>query len=134
MTAGTDKRPEVGDILSYCHLFANEADNGRSEGVKDRPVLVIATNRRRTLVAAVTTKGERNPNAIVLPPAVASAAGLAPGSAVVVTEVNSFDWPGFDIRPLARQAGFISGTMPPRFFTKLVAEIKSRATRSVNRN
>ena len=93
MAAGTTKTelPRPGDILRYVYLFHHESRD-RDEGVKERPVVVIDADpsTRRVAVVAVTTKGERNPGAIALPDAVAAAAGLSRGSAVVVNEYNAF--------------------------------------------
>ena len=121
MAAGTTKTelPRPGDILRYVYLFLRESRD-RDEGVKERPVVVIDADptTRRVAVLAVTTKGERSPGAIMLPDAVASAAGLSRGSAVVVGEYNAFTWLGYDIRPVA--GGFIAGRLPPGFAQKVL--------------
>ena len=133
MTAGPT-RPKRAEILHYCYLFAHEADKSRTEGAKDRPILVINTDGNRYIVAAITTKGERNPDAIAIPENVARAANIAPGSSVVVSEVNVFDWPGFDIRPFTSKAGWVFGRMTPGFFNKIITELESRRPRVVHRS
>ena len=111
--------PRRGDVLRYVYLFLRERSH-RDEGVKERPVVVIDADpvTRRVAVLAVTTKGERYPGALPLPDAVASAAGLERGSAVVVSEYNAFTWLGYDIRPVAN--GFVAGRLPPGFTQKLM--------------
>ena len=64
----------------------------------------------------------------------ARAANIAPGSSVVVSEVNVFDWPGFDIRPLTSKAGWVFGRMTPGFFNKIITELESRRPRVVHRS
>ena len=135
MAAGTTKSelPRPGDILRYVYLFHHESRD-RDEGVKERPVVVIDADpsTRRVAVVAVTTKGERNPGAIALPDAVASAAGLSRGSAVVVNEYNAFTWLGFDIRPVA--GGFVTGRLPPGFAHKVLTAAATGGAVAVERD
>ena len=135
MAAGTTKTelPRPGDILRYVYLFHRERRD-RDEGVKERPVVVIDADpsTRRVAVVAVTTKGERNPGAIALPDAVASAAGLSRGSAVVVNEYNAFTWLGFDIRPVA--GGFVTGRLPPGFAHKVLTAAATGGAVAVERD
>ena len=56
--------PKPTDVLSYVYLWAREAAEGRDEGSKERPVVVvIATEKREDetelLVAPVTTRPPR---------------------------------------------------------------------------
>lgn len=134
MTAGPDTRPEPGDVLQFVYLFAREAAQGRDEGVKERPVVVVGREGRTYRVAAVTTKGRGNPDALLLPDPVADAAGLRRGCGVIVTEVNRFTWLGFDIRPLRDKPGYISGFIPPGFYAKIVREILARDAAVVPRD
>ena len=135
MAAGTTKTelPRPGDILRYVYLFHHESRD-RDEGVKERPVVVIDADpsTRRVAVVAVTTKGERNPGAIALPDAVAAAAGLSRGSAVVVNEYNAFTWLGFDIRPVA--GGFVTGRLPPGFAHKVLTAAATGGAVAVERD
>ena len=135
MAAGTTKTelPRRGDILRYVYLFLRESRE-RDEGVKERPVVVIDADpaTRRVAVLAVTTKGERHPGTIALPDAVASAAGLARGSAVVVSEYNAFTWLGYDIRPVAN--GFVAGRLPPAFTHKILTAAATGGAVAVERD
>ena len=135
MAAGTTKTelPRPGDILRYVYLFHRESRK-RDEGVKERPVVVLDADpaTRRVAVVAVTTKGERNPGTIALPDAVASAAGLSCGSAVVVSEYNAFTWLGYDIRPVSN--GFVAGRLPPRFAHKVLTAAASAGAVAVERD
>ena len=120
MTSGTTDRPKAGHVVRYVYLFAEEAARGRDEGVKERFVVVAGVEGRRYRVAAITTKGEGRAGTLLLPAPVASAAGVAPGSSIVVSEFNRFTWPGFDIRPLTKDAGYIAGRLPPRFTNTMI--------------
>lgn len=135
MAAGTTKAdlPRAGDVLRYVYLFLRESRD-RDEGVKERPVVVIDADpaTRRVAVLAVTTKGERYQGTIALPDPVATAAGLARGSAVLVTEYNVFTWLGYDIRPVA--SGFVAGRLPPGFANKVLTAVANANPREVDRD
>ncbi|GGD81791.1 hypothetical protein [Croceicoccus mobilis] len=134
MTAGTIERPKRGDIIRYVYLFKSEQAQGRDEGVKERYVLVAGVIGNVYRVLAITTKGEKTKGAIKLPDPVASAAGLSNDSSIVVTEFNRFTFPGYDIRPLMDQPGYIHGRLSPRFTEKIIAELKARKATSVDRD
>lgn len=120
MTNGKTDRPKVGHVLRYVYLFEEEARQGRDEGVKERFVVVVGIEGNRYHVAAITTKGEGQDNALLLPAPVAKAGGISSGSAVVVSEKNAFTWLGFDIRPISKAQGYIAGRLPPSFTDKLI--------------
>ncbi|WP_404479103.1 hypothetical protein [Novosphingobium sp. BL-52-GroH] len=133
--SSNDLPPRRGEVINYVYLFAAEQAAGRDEGVKDRPVIVIAADGKGYIVLAVTTKGEINPsNAIPIPGDVGRAMGLPypETSSVVVSEANSFDWMGFDVRAHAN-GDYRYGMVTPGFFQKIVTEFLSRSGRSVNR-
>ena len=134
MTAGKTDRPGAGHILRYVYLFEEEFRRGRDEGIKERFVVVVGVEGSRDLVAAITTKGEGRKNAIVIPDEIARAAGLAPGSAIIISEFNRFTWPGFDIRPLMKQPGYIAGRFPPRFTAKIIDAIAAWGATPVERD
>lgn len=134
MTAGKTDRLAAGHILRYVYLFEEEQRRGRDEGVKERFVVVVGVEGSRYLVAAITTKGEGRKNAIAIPDEIARTAGLAPGSSVVVSEFNRFTWPGFDIRPLMKQPGYIAGRLPPRFTAKIIDAIGAWGAAAVDRD
>ncbi len=113
-------RPKVGHVLRYVYLFKEEDAAGCVEGVKERFVVVVGIKGNRYRVAAITTKGKGKANSLALPAPVAQAGGLSSASAVVVDEYNIFTWPGFDIRPLSKTAGYIAGRLPPGFTDKLI--------------
>lgn len=123
MTAGKADRPVAGHILRYVYLFKQEQSQGHDEGDKEHFVVVVGVKGSSYLVAAITTKGDGRKDAIVIPEEIARAAGLAPGSAIVVSEFNRFRWPGYDIRPLMKQPGYIVGRLPLRFTATIIDAI-----------
>src|SRR5438309_5584417 len=69
------KTPEPADVLCYAYLWADEAEKGREEGLKDRPVVVVVARvtkgeRIELLVAPVTHASPRSGEGIEIPPSV----------------------------------------------------------------
>jgi len=100
--------PERGSIINYAYLWAREDARGQSEGRKNRPALVLAlsvTEERgvhRVYVAAIThSPPSRASDAVQFPLRVKRQLGLDDEPAwIVTTELNTFVWPGPDIRPI----------------------------------
>ncbi|BDV36740.1 hypothetical protein [Methylocystis iwaonis] len=119
--------PEPGLVIRYSYLWAREHDEGREEGVKDRPcAIVLATadqdGKTQVVVVPVTHSPPEDPAALELPPAVKRLLGLdAERSWVVVSESNAFDWPGPDLRRVGDRdnSSVAYGFLPPRFFAEL---------------
>jgi PemK-like, MazF-like toxin of type II toxin-antitoxin system len=118
--------PTLGLVISYSFLWTNEHNTGQTEGVKDRPcVIVLAiddgpTGAKTVTVAPMThSPPDDTKNAIEIPLSVKKALGLdeAP-SWVVVNDTNEFVWPGFDLRPISR-GRYHYGHLPPRLFAKI---------------
>jgi hypothetical protein len=122
------KTPEPTDVLSYVYLWADEAAQGREEGSKERPVVVVLAveqvgKRLEVIVAPFTTKAPHRGDAhFELAPATIQRLGLSADRCwVVTTELNRFRWPGPDIRPI-RGTGDRSpyyGKLPASQFIKL---------------
>ncbi|MDX3911165.1 MAG: hypothetical protein QHC67_15300 [Sphingobium sp.] len=119
--------PNVGDILHYVYLFAHEKEAGRDEGIKTRPVMVIAIKERRVFTVAISTKAHYRGSVLPVPDAVADRAGLARGTSVVVDQYNHFTWLGFDIRPVTTEPSYIAGRMPPGFTNTVLTALTSKA-------
>lgn len=129
--------PQPGDVLSYAYLWAREADAGQEDGLKDRPsVVVLATqetgDRLRVLVAPVTHRPpERPEDAIELPPLVKRDLGLDRARSWIVTrEVNSFRWPGPDVRVIDDGTPFY-GAIPDWLFLRVRASVGTWAGRGI---
>jgi hypothetical protein len=117
--------PYAGLVIRYSYLWKREYEQGREEGVKDRPcavVLVITDDdgEKEVLVVPITHTPPSDPNsAIEIPTETKKRLGLdTERSWIVVTEANEFVWPGPDLRPLpGRDASTVAyGPLPPRLF------------------
>ena len=101
--------------------------------VKDRPCVIILAveekdGKRVVTVAPVTHS----------PPSITSAAVEIPLSTkqrlglddarswIMVSETNSFTWPGPDLRPIAPDR-FVYGLLPPALFTQLQQRFRAYA-------
>ena len=115
--------PEPGLVISYAYLWRHEHNRGQDEGRKDRPCVIVLTVEKpegkaiRVTVAAVThTPPGGDTTALEMPPRVKHHLGLDDArSWIVLDEVNQFDWPGFDLRPVpGRGDKFAYGFIPPK--------------------
>jgi len=125
--------PRIGDILHYVYLFTHERAAGRDEGIKTRPVMVIATSGQRVFTVAIATKSEPQISTLPIPDRVADLAGLARGTAVVVDQYNHFTWLGYDIRPVTPEPSYVAGRMPPGFTNAVISALKAGA-KGINRD
>jgi hypothetical protein len=140
--------PQPGLVLRYAYLWRSEADRGKDEGVKDRPVVVVLAVKRdgnhiRVVVAPVTHTPPTNVDAAVeIPPQTKSRLGLddAP-SWIVTSELNHFNWPGPDLRPIdpknpARGVvyGYLSNKLYERVRDSVLQQRARQQIRAVNRD
>jgi hypothetical protein len=108
-----------------------EHQEGREEGVKDRPCAIIlamqdAEGDTKTLVVPIThSPPKQGEDALELPQPLKRHLGLDDErSWVVVSEGNFFTWPGPDLRRVGdrNDSSVVYGILPPKFF----AEVKRR--------
>ena len=123
--------PQPGWVIRYSYLWRNEARRGQSEGVKDRPCVVIITRRLeagqiRVFVLPVThTAPSKASEALEIPEATKGRLRLdAARSWVMVTEMNIFTWPGFDIRRLGDRPGYAYGILPRAMTMDLIEAVR----------
>ena len=128
-------RPEPGLVISYAYLWLAEHEQGREEGAKDRPSVVIMAvdesgGRTVVTVAPVTHTPPAWPEeAVEIPLATKQRLGLDEArSWVMVSEVNRFAWPGPDVRPIAAER-FDYGVLPPNLFRQIRDRIGAVATK-----
>ena len=129
--------PVPGLVISYAYLWRDQRDQGREEGVKDRPCVVVLAvlqreGERIVTVAPITHTPPRQPGeAVEVPAATKRRLGLDDArSWIVATEVNRFPWPGPDLRPIPGKRGvFAYGTLP----RQLMLELRERIS-DVHRN
>ena len=137
--------PVPGLVISYAYLWRDQQDQGREEGVKDRPcVVVVAVSQedgeRVVTVAPITHTAPRHPkDAVELPAATKRRLGLDEArSWIVATELNRFLWPGPDLRPVPGKPGaFAYGGLPRQLMLQLRERIfelrRDRRFRMVSR-
>lgn len=125
--------PRPGLVISYSFLWHEERRRGREEGVKNRPCVIVLSAYRETdgkamvRVVPVTHRPPDDPAmAVELPAPVKQHLGLdEQRSWVMLDEMNVFAWPGFDLRPINRNADrFDYGFLPPRLFSDLVDRLR----------
>jgi hypothetical protein len=118
--------PKVGWLFRYSYLWHWQHLEGREEGDKDRPVLVLAIvatlddGTPVVRVLPITHGPPANPDdAIEIPPATKRRLGLDDErSWIVLTESNRFVLPGPDIRPVDSDSGYC-GALPPALFAEV---------------
>lgn len=114
--------PVPGLVIRYAFLWSHEAEAGAEEAAKDRPCAIVLAVRRapggalRVVVAPITHRPPDDPaESLELAPATARNLGLDGGRHWLrVDELNSFEWPGFDIRPIPGRGRRIDYGMLPR--------------------
>lgn len=138
--------PEVGLVISYSYLWKHEQDAGAEEGRKVRPcVIILAVEQEgehtRVTVAPVThTPPRGETEAVEIPAKVKRHLNLDDErSWVMVSEVNEFAWPGFDLRPIPGKRDIYEyGFIPPKLYDeikrKLLTLYMNRRTALINRD
>ncbi|MBX3486222.1 type II toxin-antitoxin system PemK/MazF family toxin [Phenylobacterium sp.] len=138
--------PAPGLVVSYAYLWKDQASAGADEGRKDRPCAIVLTARDEdgdtvVYVAPITHSAPRDPTAVQIPPAVKRRLGLDAGASWIITrELNRFVWPGYDLRPVARDRpdtfawGFLPVEILDAVKRQIVAHRRGRSLRSVDRD
>lgn len=121
-------RPAPGLVIRYSYLRVREFEQGREEGVKDRPCAIIIAaldldGRTRVTVLPITHSPPADPAAAVEIP-LTTKIRLALDSArswIVLDEGNEFFWPGPNLRPLpgADVSTIAYGFLPPRLLDQI---------------
>lgn len=138
--------PEPGMVISYAYLWRYEHEAGHDEGRKNRPCVIVLSvehkNESRSVTVAPIT--HRQPadatTGLELPPRIKQHLGLDnEKSWVILSEVNQFVWPGFDLQPVpGAKNKFDYGFLPPNFFEKIRSGILNlilkRRTRITSRD
>jgi hypothetical protein len=121
--------PIPGLVIRYAYLWKRDADFGQVEGQKHRPcAIVVAVQREEgelvVTVAPLTRKRPKDPNqAIALTAATRRRLGLGTEpNWIMASEVNSFYWPGPDLRPTAK-GQYAYGELPAAVFEALKEKI-----------
>ncbi|KJF69968.1 plasmid maintenance toxin (PemK-like) [Agrobacterium arsenijevicii] len=112
--------------IRYSYLWHWQHLEGREEGNKDRPVLVLAIvatledGTPAVWVLPVTHSPPSDPqDAVEIPAATKRRLGLDDErSWIVLTESNRFVWPGPDVRAIESESGYY-GALPPALFEEV---------------
>lgn len=122
-------------MLCFAYLWAREAATGQEEGLKDRPVVVVLAtqetgDRLGVLVAPVThSPPDDSATAIEMPANVKRDLGLdRERSWIMTNEINSFRWPGPDVRVLDDGTPFY-GAVPDWLFLRVRESVGAWAGR-----
>lgn len=123
-------KPEIGLIINYSYLWHGEAQTGQEEGRKDRPsAIVAATKGNRVIVVPIThTQPPSKFEGIEIPSPLKKQLGLDDEKAwVITTELNTFEWPGMDLRPVSGKESktIVYGKFPPNFMKQIVDEVRT---------
>jgi hypothetical protein len=138
-------KPEPGLVISYEYLWRHEHEGGRDHGSKVRPcAIVVAVERTpgatEVVVAPITHLEPLPPSeGIEIPPRVKRHLGLDEDrSWVIVTDLNVFTWPGYDLYPVPTSptGAFSYGFLPPKLHRTIVGRIIAlgNAARVTDRN
>lgn len=128
--------PFPGLVINFAYLWLEEAARGLTEGLKNRPCVVVTAivenaEGWRVYVAPVTHSSPSNPKEFVeIPHITKKRLGLDDASSwVVLSELNSFIWPGFDLRPIPgrKEWDCVYGVLPPGLFRNIKSAIVERA-------
>jgi hypothetical protein len=125
-------KPEPGLVIAYEYLWRSEQEAGRHYGGKVRPcaIVIAVENSAGALEVVVAPIMHLEPlwpsEGIEIPPSVKRHLGLDHDrSWVVVTDLNVFTWPGFDLRPVPNSpSGAVAyGFLPPKLYKAIVKQI-----------
>lgn len=127
--------PVPGLVLSYAYLWRDEARRGHEDGHKDRPCVIVLSVQNRdgqvlVAVAPITHSQPRNrDHAIEIPAETKARLGLDDArSWIVATDLNRFNWPGVDLRPIARGGlDYAYGVLPAALYKQLRDKVTNLA-------
>ena len=130
--------PKPGLVIRYAYLWDREAQRGRDEAAKDRPCAVVLASQKegqatRVWVAPIThTAPQAGTSAVEIPAATKQRLGLDQERSWIITnEVNSFQWPGPDIRPVptrreSEERRFVYGFLPQSLARSVIEGVREQ--------
>lgn len=138
-------KPEPGLVIAYEYLWRHEHEAGRHQGSNVRPCAIIVAVEKRAgttevVVAPITHLEPMPPSeGMEIPLKVKQHLGLDDErSWIIVTDLNAFVWPGYDVRPVPNSASgeFAYGFLPPKLHAAVVRRIAalSRTARVTDRS
>jgi hypothetical protein len=129
--------PLPGLVIGFDFLFREEAAAGQENASRPHPCAIILVTtegpRRRVRVLAIShapPSASQARHYLQLTPAECRQMGLDSGNHWInLRDINSFDWPGYDLRPIAPGGGYVFGRMSRQGFARLVTALKASAGR-----
>lgn len=127
--------PVPGTVIRYEFLWSRERAIGKLDAAKSRPCAVVLAIPKgengalQTVVAPITHSPPDEPEAsIEISPAVCRSLGLDDGRHWIrIDELNSFAWPGIDLRPIPGKPGeYVYGMLPRKLFEQIREGILDR--------
>jgi hypothetical protein len=124
-----------GLVIRYSFLWSHEKDAGAEEGSKDRPCAIVVAAPRKdngdiaVIVVPVTHARPDDPaDSLEIPAAICRSLGLdGQGHWLRLDELNTFAWPGYDLRAIPGKAGeYAYGMLPKTLFEDLRTAILDR--------
>jgi hypothetical protein len=116
-------------VIAYSYLWAVEARRGGEEGRKDRPCVIVLSIEQRggetnVVVAPVThTRPDSPKGRVALPLSTKQRLGLDDEPSWIGTDdLNSFVWPGHDLRYIRGSDRYDYGVLP----ASILAEVKKQ--------
>ena len=140
--------PELGLVIRYAYLWRDEKRQGREEGGKDRPCVIvnIFEDRPNNLIVLIAPFSRTPPKdlsfVVEVPLRVKRHLGLKDDPQwIVINEMNRFTWPGPDIRRIPRATPsrkFTYGLLPGALFRQVRDRVtdlaRERRAHHVNRD
>lgn len=138
--------PSPGLVIGYAYLWRDESRRGRTEGVKDRPCVIVMSvqsedGRAIVTVAPITHTQPRHLEfGVEVPTATKVRLGLdGQPSWIIASDLNRFVWPGVDLRPVRRgSTEFAYGLLPASLFRqvrdRVLALARARRTATTSRD
>ena len=127
--------PVPGTVIRYEFLWSQERATGKLDAEKSRPCAVVLAIPRgengalQTVVAPITHSPPVEPEAsIEISANVCRSLGLDDGRHWIrIDELNSFAWPGIDLRPIPGKPGtYVYGMLPKKVFEQIRQAILDR--------
>lgn len=126
--------PRPGLVIGYEFLYREDAAAGLENAARAHPcaIVLVAGSNPAPRVSVVAVSHAPPPESAALDymqltPPEARQMGLDSGDHWVnLRDINSFDWPGYDLKPIAPGRRFVFGRMGRATFTRLVEALKAR--------
>lgn len=130
-------KPRPGLVVGYDFLFREQADVGIENASKPHPaaIILVVNQDVRTRVSLVAISHSppspsEAPYRLELTPAERREMNLDSGKHWInLRDINSFDWPGYDLVRSAPGGAYIFGSMSKGTFSRVVEALKKCAGR-----